>query len=221
MHASIEPRPDSYSLSYRFASAPCPQRHPPSNHSLPNRRSEEPSRGGRIRVRHPDRCIEIVHIVIRDTDTPPGRHSGICQIDRQDNDNRADGQARIQPGRRDVVKAHPPTSVLVPDVFVEDVADDTPSEVIERSSRWDTATAAEDEGGGEVAERSTGEGASEGVEEDGSQCAGHPEPLEIGVYRAGREDALRTNETPDDGSVEEDTTVGAIEFVDLVLGANI
>ncbi len=106
-------------------------------------------------------------------------------------------------------------------MFVEDVAHDAPSKIIERSSRGNFATAAEDEGSGEVTKWSAGEGASEGVEDDGCHGAGQPEPLKIGVDRSRREDALRADETPDDRSVEEDAAVRAIEFVGLVLGANI
>lgn len=189
--------------------------------TLPDRRAKEPPRSARIRIGHPNRRIQIVHIVIRDADPPPGWHRGICQIDRQDYKNGANSQSRIQARGGDVVKAHPPASVLVPNVFVEDVAHDAPSEVVERSSRWDLATTAKDEGSGEVAERSAGEGASEGVEEDWCQRAGHPEPLEIGVDRARREDALRADETPDDGSVEENAAVGAVELVGLMFGADI
>ena len=83
------------------------------------------------------------------------------------------------------------------------------------------ATATEDEGSGEIAERSPGEGASEGVKEDRSHCAGQPEILEVDVDGSGGEDALRTDETPDDGSVEKDATVGTVELVGLVLGTDI
>ena len=106
-------------------------------------------------------------------------------------------------------------------MFVEDVADNAPGKVIERGSGWELATAAEDERSGEVAEGSSGEGASEGIEEDRCQRAGHPEPLEIGVDAARGEDSLRADKTPDDGSVEEDAAVRAVEFVDLVFRADI
>ena len=106
-------------------------------------------------------------------------------------------------------------------MFVEDVTHDPPGEVIKRGRRRDLAAAAEDEGSGEVAEWSTREGASEDVKENGSQCAGQPEVLEVDVDRSRRKDALRTDETPDDGGVEKDSTVGAVELVGLVLGANI
>lgn len=190
-------------------------------YTLPNRRTEEPPRSARIGIRHPNCRIQIIHIVVRDADPPPARHRRIRQIDRQDDNDRTNSQSGIQARGSDVVEAHPPAPVLVPDVFIEDEADDAPREVIERRSRWNFAAAAEDEGSGEVAERSSGESASEGVEEDGCQGTGHPEPLEVGVDGAGGEDALRADETPDDGSVEEDSTVGAVELVDLVLGADV
>lgn len=45
--------------------------------------------------------------------------------------------------------------------------------------------------------------------------------MEVGVDTAGGENALRSDETPDDGSVEEDAAIGAVELVDLVLGADV
>ena len=45
--------------------------------------------------------------------------------------------------------------------------------------------------------------------------------MEVHVDGAGRKDALRADETPDDGSVEEDAAVRAVELVDLVLGADV
>ena len=192
-----------------------------SNTHSPHRRSEEPSRSSRVRIRNLDRGIQIIHIIIRDANPPPARHGRVGQIDCQNDDDGANSQPSIQARRRDVIKAHPPASVLVPDVFVEDVAHEAPSEIVERSSRRDVTAATEDEGSGEIAEIRAGKGASEEVEDDWCQCAGHPEPLEVGVDGARGEDALRTDETPDDGSVEEDATVGAIELVDLVLSANI
>ena len=106
-------------------------------------------------------------------------------------------------------------------MFLEDIADGAPSEVVERSSRWDVSTAAKDKRSGEVAKGSAGEGASKGVEDDRCQNAGQPEVLKIGVNGARGEDALGTDETPDDGSVEKYATVGAVELIDLVLGAHI
>ena len=53
-----------------------------SNTRLPSRRSEEPARSAWIRIRHPNRRIQIIHIIIRDTDSPPRRHGGVGQIDR-------------------------------------------------------------------------------------------------------------------------------------------
>lgn len=45
--------------------------------------------------------------------------------------------------------------------------------------------------------------------------------MEVHVDATWGEDALRPDETPDDGSVEEDAAVGAVELVGLVLGADI
>lgn len=189
--------------------------------TLPNRRSKEPPRSGRIRVRYLDSRVQVIHVIVRDANPPPARHGRIGQIDREDDNDGTDSQSRIQTRRRDVVEAHPPSSVLVPDVFVEDIADDAPSEVVERSSRWDVSTAAEDKRSGEVAKGGAGEGASEGVEDYRCQNTSQPEVLEVGVDGARGEDALGTDETPDNGSVEKDATIGAVEFIDLVLGAHI
>lgn len=106
-------------------------------------------------------------------------------------------------------------------MLVEDVADDAPGEVVERGGGGDPAAAAEDEGRGEVAERGAGEGAGEGVEEDRGEGAGEPEVLEVGVEGARGEDALGADEAPDDGGVEEDAAVGAVEFARLVFGADV
>lgn len=106
-------------------------------------------------------------------------------------------------------------------MLVEDVADDAPGEVVERGGGGDGVAAAEDEGGGEVAEGGAGEGAGEGVEEDRGEGAGEPEVLEVGVEGARGEDALGADEAPDDGGVEEDAAVGAVELAALVLGADV
>jgi len=45
--------------------------------------------------------------------------------------------------------------------------------------------------------------------------------LEVGVQASCRENTLRADHTPYNGGVEEHTTIGTIEFVGLVLGANI
>ena len=106
-------------------------------------------------------------------------------------------------------------------MLVEDVADDAPGEVVERGGGGDLTAAAEDEGGGEVAEGEAGESAGEGVEDDGGERAGEPKVLQVRVDGAGGEDALGADETPDDGGVEEDAAVGAVELVGLVLGADV
>lgn len=198
--------------------------HPtPTEHRqpLPNRRTEESPRSRRVRIRNLNRRVQIIHIVIRHANPPPTRHGRIGQIGRQDNHNRANRQPGIQTRRRDVVEPHPPPAVSVPDVLVEHVAHDPPREVVERGRRRDLAAAAEDEGRGQVAEVGLGEGAREAVEEDGRQGAREPEPLEVGVDGARGEDALGPDEPPDDGGVEEDAAVGAVEFVGLVLGADV
>ena len=106
-------------------------------------------------------------------------------------------------------------------MLVEHISHDPPSEIIERSRRWDLAAAAENKRRGQVSEIGAGESAREGVEEDGGERAGQPEVLEVSVDGSRGEDALGADETPDDGGVEEDAAVGAVELVGLVLGANV
>ncbi len=106
-------------------------------------------------------------------------------------------------------------------MLIEHIPHDPPRKVVERGRRRDVAAAAKDQRRGQVSEVGAGEGASEGVEDDGSEGAGQPEVLEVGVDGARGEDALRSDETPDDGCVEKDAAVGAVELVGLVLGANV
>ena len=187
----------------------------------PVRWAKEPPRRAGTWVRDLHGRVQIIRIVVRDADTPPAGHARLRQVQGQDNHNRADGQADIQARRGDVVETHPPAAVLVPDVLVEDEADDAPCEVVERCSGRDLAGPTEDERRVEVAEVHLGEHAGETVEYDRCGGADEPEPLEVCVDGARAEDPLWAYQAPYDGSVEEDTAVGAIEFVGLVLGADV
>lgn len=227
MPSYYEPPPNNLQHR-RLPPAPLHQHHKTCSPSprtksnpLPNRRTEEPARSGRIRIRHLDGRVQVIHVVVRDADAPPGGHGGVCEVEGEDDDDGGDGEADVEAGGGDVVEAHPPAAVAVPDVLVEDEADDAPGEVVERGGGGDAVAAAEDERGGEVAEGRAGEGAGEGVEEDGGQGAGQPEVLQVGVQGARGEDALRADEAPDDRGVEEDAPVGAVELAALVFGADV
>ena len=45
--------------------------------------------------------------------------------------------------------------------------------------------------------------------------------MEVCIEGARAEDSLRADQPPDDGSIEEDPTVGAVEFVGLVFGTDV
>ena len=104
---------------------------------------------------------------------------------------------------------------------LEHPADDTPSEIVQRSGWGDLSCAAEKERGVDEFDGGFGEHARPVIDEDGGDEAGEPEPVEIRVEGTRREDALGPDEAPDDGGVEENTAVGAGEAVGLVLGANV
>ena len=81
--------------------------------------------------------------------------------------------------------------------------------------------AAEDEGKGDIFDRGTGEHASEDVYGHGGKDTREPEPLEVLIEAADGEDALGADQAPDDGGVEEDAAVGAVELVGLVFRADV
>ena len=184
-------------------------------------RSKESPRCRRIWIRVQDRGVQVIHVIIRRTDAPPARHACICQIDRQNDNDSTDSKSCIQASRGDIIEAHPPAPVLVSDVLVEDIAHNAPGEIIERSGRWDVTTAAEDERCREVSEREFGKHAGKDVDQYRGKDTSEPEPLQIGVYASWREDALGTDQAPDDGGVEKDTPAGTIEFVGLVFRTNV
>ena len=193
----------------------------PQNSHLPMSRSKESPRCRRIWIRVQNRAIQVIHIVIRHTDPPPARHACIGQIDCQNDNDSTDSKSCIQASRGNIIEPHPPAPVLVSDVLVERKAHDTPGQIVERSSRWNLTTAAVDERCREVPERHFGKHAGKDVDQHRGKDTSEPEPLQVGVYASWREDALRTDQAPDDGGVEKDTPIGTIEFVGLVFGTDV
>ena len=69
--------------------------------------------------------------------TPPLGNIGIGQGNSEEDQNGADGQTAVQACRSDVIVSHPPSTVFVSDVFVEEEADNGPGKIIDRRSGWD------------------------------------------------------------------------------------
>lgn len=115
----------------------------------------------------------------------------------------------------------PPAAVAVLDDLVEHESDDAPGRVVDGGRRRDHAGPAEDERHVDVAELALGEHAGQQVEDGRAQGAGDEKVHEPVVDLAGAEDALRADQTPDDGSVEEDATAGAGVVVDLLRVADV
>lgn len=107
---------------------------------------------------------------------PPIRRRLVGQIETQEDNNSGNGKADVHASGSDVVEAHPPATVLVHDVFVKHVADDTPREVVERRGRRDSPRAAENQRRGQVADVGLGEHASADVDDDGEESTDEPEP---------------------------------------------
>ena len=187
---------------------------------LPSSRAKKPCGSRRIWIRHPNSGIIVVHIVIRNIDPPPRSHVRIGQIERENNDNCRYGKANVKASRSEIIEAHPPSPVAVPDVAIEKPTNDAPGEVIERCGRGDVSCASEYQRCREIFDVRSREHACAKVDKDGEEDACEPEPLKVDVDATGRENALRANETPDDGGVEEDSSVRAGEAVLLVLGAD-
>ena len=70
-------------------------------------------------------------------------------------------------------------------MFVEDIAHDTPGEVVQWRGRRDLTATTEDEWRGQVLEWQAGEHAGKNVEQDWGQNAREPEVLEVGVETSG------------------------------------
>ena len=110
--------------------------HPPA-HPLPARRPKG------LAVAHGglDRLLLVVEVVGRDGDAPPLREGGVGQVEGEDDDDGADGQADVQAGRGQVIEAQPPAAVLAAEEGVEEEADGAPAEVVERGGRGNLRSA--------------------------------------------------------------------------------
>jgi len=138
------------------------------------------------------------------------------QQKRKEDDDCANCQTSIQASRGDVVVCQPPSSLRVPDELVEDESDDTPGK-IGHWSRWrDVANTTEDDRGVQIPGWAPWETLRCVVKDDWKSGTNKPEVLQVRVETFARENAVRPNDTPDDGCGEEHATVGAGETSRLV-----
>lgn len=115
----------------------------------------------------------------------------------EEDDQRAERQAEVEPRGREEVEAAPPREVALADEVLEEEADDAPGQVVERGGRGDGAGAAEDDGGHEVPEVGLGPPLGGEVERDGDDGADAEEDEEAGVDLPWREDAGWPDQSPD------------------------
>lgn len=152
---------------------------------------------------------------------PPTRRLNIIQRERKEDENRTQCQSQIQARRGEVIETAPPSEILLPYHFLENESYDAPTQIIEWSSRRNTCCTSEDEGSHEIFDGTIWPFACGEVEDDRNYCAEAEEPEEGGVDLARGENALGSNETPDDGCGEEDTSAGTREVIFLVGGADV
>ena len=114
------------SISYNlFPTNPHTVKSLTTNDTSPNPRSEKLPRSRIHNFLH-SRILLIhgrQHIII----SPPARKLRIRQLQTQENNNRAKRQSHIQTCRCQVIEPHPPPTVLVHDILVEYVSDETPA----------------------------------------------------------------------------------------------
>lgn len=181
-----------------------------------------------IHCRRADRVAPIINVStiiarfwIVDYDLPPLRRIDLIQCEDEEDGERAYRQPSVQSAGRKVVQATPPAEVPPADDVLEDVAHDSPREVVEWCRWWDLATSAKNDGCQRVLEHAARpllldapdderQGGTEGEAEE-----------QRGVHLAGREQALWTEQTPDDGGGEEDFCAGAGELLRLSRLANV
>lgn len=181
---------------------------------LPRGRSE-------LDASHLDSVIGSIHGIGGNIGPPPAGHLVIPQREGDEDQDSGQGKTDVQSGTKNIVVVHPPASPAVTNPLVEDEADNAPGEIVERSGGWNQTTTTENDGSAEVADGGLGPGTSTKVDQDRKNSAGQPEPHHVGVHLTRGEDPLWSNDTPDDGGVEEDTAVGTAEVVDLGLTADI
>lgn len=169
---------------------------------------------------HLDRSILCVQRAHSNVGSPPAWEAGVGEVQGEEDQNRAKGESYIQTGRQDVVVLHPPATPAVADVLIEDKAHDTPAQVVQRSGRRNQTRTTEDDRSVEVPDWTTGEGAGTEVEGNWEDDTSDPEEHHGRVHLAGGEDSCRTDDTPDHGSIEEDSAVRATVVVDLGFGAD-
>lgn len=119
------------------------------------------------------------------------------------------------------IVAHPPSTPPIPDNLVEDEAYDTPGEVVERRGWRNLTGTTENEGSADHVCTGLGPLLGDEVDDDWSQGTCDPEVLHRGVGGVARKHAGGTDDTPDDGSVEEDATTRAGEVAGLMACADV
>lgn len=186
-----------------------------------HRRKELPRGRSERDAGHLDSFIRSIQGVGSNIGSPPFSHLVVPERQGDEDQDGGQGETDVQTSTKHVIVVHPPSSPAVTDELVEDVTDDTPGEVVEGSGGRNQCATTENDRSAEVADGGLGPGAGTKVDQDRKEGTGEPEPHHVGVQLARREDTLRSNDTPDDGSVEKDTTVGAREMVLLGLAADI
>lgn len=146
-----------------------------------------------------DSRILEVHRLRNDVITPPRRRVNVIEGERKENDERAEGEPEVEPGRREKVEAAPPAEVALLDEVLEDEADDAPGQVVERCGGRDGAGAAEDDGRDDVLERRLGRPLGGEVDDGGEDGADAEKDEQARVDLPRGEDSGWSEETPDDG----------------------
>jgi hypothetical protein len=73
-----------------------------------------------------DSRLSTIKCLANDSSTPVIWHHATRELNAEEENDGAQSKTDVQSGRGDVVVLHPPTTVLVSDVLVEDVADHDP-----------------------------------------------------------------------------------------------
>ena len=126
--------------------------------------------------------------------SPPVRKVCRCQVQRRNDQNRANRKPYIQTRTRDIVEAHPPPTIPIPNNLLEYETYQAPGEIREWCCGRKLAHATEEDRRAEEADLRAGPSARYDVQDDGHDGASEPEVLEIAVEGAAGEDALWTDE---------------------------